>query len=59
MKTAGNAVKQATQMLVDSAKEAAFDDAEEESVVIPGGMVQSILRRRCKPWKLFLQKKEN
>ena len=40
-KTAGNAVKTATQSLVDAAKEAIEDDAA-VNVEIPGSMVQSI-----------------
>lgn len=41
-KVAGNAVNKATQMLVDSAKEAAFQDQEEEEVQLKGGVVGSI-----------------
>ena len=58
-KTAGSAVKKAAQSLVESAKEAAFQEAEEEEhVSTSGGLVGSIRDEMEAMEKILAKEKE-
>ena len=58
VKTAGHAVNKATNMLVESAKEAAFEAAEEVNVELSGGMVKSIAQEMIAMEEILAKEKE-